>query len=116
MQAGAGDGQAETGDWRYRLFLDVMDLVAVHTRFDDLLPDLAGCLRTVVDFDLLGLVLPRDGWEAADLYAVLLASPDAPPCVTQVESVGVPRLHKKRLTALWEGQAPIVLHSLDTGA
>ena len=36
----------------------VIDLIGRHTRLDEFLPDLAGCLRTVADFDLLGIVLP----------------------------------------------------------
>ena len=49
---------AGTGDWRYPLLLEVMDLVALHTDLDALLPDLAESLQKVVDFDTLGLVLP----------------------------------------------------------
>jgi formate hydrogenlyase transcriptional activator len=109
-------GEVEAGDWRYRSLLEVMDRVAVHGRLEALLPDLAGCLRKVVDFDLLGLVLPRDGWNAADLYTVLLTAPDAPPSSTLVESVAVPALGQRRLTALWERQVPIILHSLEAGA
>ncbi|MBP7572135.1 MAG: sigma 54-interacting transcriptional regulator, partial [Acidobacteria bacterium] len=112
-RAEEGTGLAGQGDWRYRSLLEVMDLVALHADLDGLLPDLATSLQKVVEFDALGLVLPRRGGEAADLYTVQLASPDAPPSTTRVESVQLPPLHETRLAALWGGGEPAVLHSLE---
>jgi len=104
---------AGTGDWRYPLLLEVMDLVALHTDLDALLPDLAESLQKVVDFDTLGLVLPRASGDAADVHTVFVALPGGPPSVTRVESVGIPPLHQTRLAELWAGHAPTVLHDLE---
>ncbi len=46
--------------------LELMDLLVVHRDVEAMLPDLADCLRKVIDFDEIALVLPRGG-VAADL-------------------------------------------------
>ncbi|MBP7620433.1 MAG: sigma 54-interacting transcriptional regulator [Gemmatimonadales bacterium] len=90
-----------------------MDLVALHSDLEELLRDLAVCLRQLVDFDVLAFVLPRAGGQAADIYTVLLAAPGAPPSATSVESVTIPSVHETRLASLWAGQAPVVLSDIE---
>ena len=68
----AGDVPARSDEARVQSLFGVLDLIGRHTRLDEFLPDLADCLRTVADFDLLGIVLPLDEWKAAHLYAVRL--------------------------------------------
>src|SRR5512147_2137936 len=99
--------RGHTSDWRYRSLLEVMDLVALHTRLDRLLPDLAECLQKVVDFDILGVVLPRHGEDAADLFTVLPPA-GGPPSVAQLDLVVLPPLQETRLATLWAGHSPVV--------
>jgi formate hydrogenlyase transcriptional activator len=111
----AGDVPAGSDEARVQSLLGVLHLIGRHTRLDEFLPDLAGCLRTVADFDLLGIVLPVDEWKTARLYAVRLGSPEAAPA-TEVQSVTVPPLDKERLSAAAADQAEaIVLDRLDAG-
>jgi formate hydrogenlyase transcriptional activator len=102
------------GDWRYRVLLEVMDLAALHTRVDELLPDLASSLRKVVAFDAVGLVLPRRGGGAGDVYTVLLPAYDAPPSATVVEVVRIPPIGETQLAGLLAAAFPLVVHDLDT--
>lgn len=108
----ASDAPRE-GDWRYRALLEVMDLVALHSDLDGLLPDLGVCLRKIVEFDGIGLVLPRPGTDAADRYTVMLASPEAPPSATHVDVVTLPSLAGTDLATLLARHDVVVLHDLD---
>jgi formate hydrogenlyase transcriptional activator len=92
----------------------VIDLAGPATRLDDVLPDLAACLRAAVDFDLLAVVLPDHEWKSALLHAVRPdASSPAPPAA-EVRSIPVAPLDKERLAAAAEGQHQgIVLDRLD---
>jgi len=92
----------------------VIDLVGRDTRIDEFLCHLAVCLRPVVDFDLLGVVLPHDEWATARLHAVRIASPDAVPAAADVHSIAVVPLDKERLAAAAEDrQQGFVLGRLD---
>ena len=108
-----GARQADEGDRRYRSLLEVTDLVALHTKLDDLLPDLVGCLLKVVDFDALGVVLPQDGGGETDVYTVTLASPHAQSSGIQLDKTVIPALQETGLAPLWADHAPVVLHSLE---
>ena len=90
-----------------------MDLVALHSDLDGLLPDLGVCLRKIVEFDGIGLVLPRPGTDAADRYTVMLASPEAPPSATHVDVVTLPSLAGTDLATLLARHDVVVLHDLD---
>jgi len=97
----------------YALLLEVMDLVAVHTRLDTLFPDLARSLQKLVDFDTLGIVLPRRGGEAADIFRVPVGPGGESDPVAVVESIAIPPLHQTRLASLWAARDPVVLHDLE---
>jgi len=110
----ASGAQANADDLRIQSLFAVIDLVGRDTRIDEFLCHLAVCLRPVVDFDLLGVVLPRDEWATARLHAVRLASPDAVPAAADVHSIAVAPLDKERLAAAAEDrQQRFVLDRLD---
>ncbi|HEY3381696.1 MAG TPA: sigma 54-interacting transcriptional regulator [Vicinamibacterales bacterium] len=92
--------------------LELMDLLVVHRDVEAMLPDLAVCLRQVVDFDEIALVLPRGG-AAADLYTLPLLSAETRPTATEVEVATLPPLQDTKLAELWAGEHPVVLHALD---
>jgi formate hydrogenlyase transcriptional activator len=115
-QAGAGQKSLRDDESRYQALLELMDLVALHSEFHAMLPDLAGCLRNVVDFDTLALVLPRSGEASADMYQVHMASADAGPSTTRVDVVAIPPLHETRLAELWARNKPVILHTLDASS
>jgi formate hydrogenlyase transcriptional activator len=111
----ARDVVARSDEARVQSLFGVLHLIGRHTRLDEFLPDLAGCLRTVADFDLLGIVLPLDEWKTAYLYAVRLGSSEGAPA-SEVRSVAVPPLDKERLAAAaGERDQAIVLDRLDAG-
>jgi formate hydrogenlyase transcriptional activator len=111
----AGDVPASSDEARVQSLFGVLHLIGRHTRLDEFLPDLADCLRTVADFDLLGIVLPLDEWKTAHLYAVRLGSSEAAPA-SEVQSIAVPPLDKGRLAAAaGKRDQPIVLDRLDAG-
>ncbi len=101
-------------DSRIQSLFAIIDLVARDTRLDEFLCHLAGCLRSVVDFDLLSVVLPLDDWKRAKLYALRLASPDAPPAPTDVQPIEIAPLDRERLAAaVADRSTGIVLDRLD---
>ena len=50
----------------------VIDLIGRNTHLDDFLPPLAATLQTVANFDVLGVVVPRDTWRTAQLKSSAL--------------------------------------------
>jgi len=95
----AGDADAKSDQARVQSLLGIIGLVGRDTRLDEFLPDLAGCLRTVADFDLLGVVLPDDGWRVAHLFAVRVGSNEAVASTPEVQSIRVAPLAKDRVAA-----------------
>jgi formate hydrogenlyase transcriptional activator len=94
----------------------VIDLIGRHTHLGQFLPHLAGCLRTVVDFDLLSVVVPHDAWTTAQLYSVGVEPSERGSTQAEVQSIAVPPLDLSRLTAaIAEGHQPIALDCLDRG-
>src|SRR5512139_1707780 len=105
---------ANADDPRIHSLFAVIDLVGRDTRIEEFLCHLTGCLRTVADFDLLGVVLPRDEWASARLFAVRLVSPDAVPAEADVHSMAMAPLDKERLAAAAEHRPQgLVLDRLD---
>ncbi len=96
----AADAHAKRSEARVQSLLGVIGLVGRDTRLDEFLPDLAGCLRTVAEFDLLGVVLPDDGWKTAHLFAVRLGSKEAATRAREVHSIGVAPLDEKPLDSV----------------
>jgi len=105
-------GERQTEGERYRSLLAVTDLLARHTAIEAFLPDLAACLRVVVHFDAMGIVLGRPDGNDAVLFQVLFDGRDGVPAF-RLESTALPPIHDTRLAALWATDAPVVVHSLD---
>jgi formate hydrogenlyase transcriptional activator len=78
----------------------VIDLIGRNTHLNEFLPPLAASLRTVANFDVLGVVVPHDGWRTAQLNSVLLESPDGASTPAEVQSMPVAPLDQARLVAL----------------
>jgi formate hydrogenlyase transcriptional activator len=91
-----------------------IELIARHTDVEELLPHLAVCLRTVVDFDLLSVVLPHDAWTGAQLYAVD-GEYSEHGSRAKVQSVAVGPLDRAHLAALAVGHRALVVDRLDEG-
>jgi formate hydrogenlyase transcriptional activator len=112
----AGGVRAGSDAERVRSLLDLIDLIGRHTRLDELLPDLAACLRTVVEFDGLCVVLPEDDWKAAHVHRVRPGTRDAAAVEARVDSIAVEPLDPQRLAAAGSAPDPgIALDRLDAG-
>jgi formate hydrogenlyase transcriptional activator len=98
---------------RVQSLFSVIDLIGRHTHVGEFLPHLASCLRRVVDFDLLSVVIPHDGWTNAQLYAVCVGSSEPGSTPAEVQSIAVAPLDRARLTALVETGFPMVFDRLD---
>jgi formate hydrogenlyase transcriptional activator len=103
-------------DWRYASLLEVMDLVAMHNGVEGILPDLARCLKKVVDFDAMDLVLTWDGGKSAVPYHVTAAQSEDGGVEVSVESVPLPPVVETGLASFWSAGKPVVLHSLEDGS
>ena len=100
---------------RVQSLFSVIDLIGGHTHIGEFLPHLARCLRTVVDFDQLSVVVPHDAWTTAQLYSVWVESFEAA-STAEVQSIAVAPLDRARLAAvIAEGPEPIVVDRLDEG-
>ncbi len=77
---------------QYRLILEVIDLVGLHVRIDQLVPDLARCLLKAVSFDAMAVLLPRKGGTGADCYTAEAVSLHDPPSATRLDIFAVPQL------------------------
>jgi hypothetical protein len=77
----------------------VIDLIGRNTHLKEFLPPLAAFLRTVANFDVLGVVVPHDGWRTAQLNSVHLESPDGALTPAEVQSMAVAPLDQARLAA-----------------
>jgi formate hydrogenlyase transcriptional activator len=99
---------------RVQSLFHAIELIGRHTDIGEFLPHLAVCLRTVVDFDLLTVVLPHDAWTNAQLYAVGTESSELG-STAKVQSIAVAPLDRPRLAALAAGPQPIVVDRLDDG-
>jgi formate hydrogenlyase transcriptional activator len=95
-----------TDEARVQSLVDVIDLLGRHSEVRGFLPELAACLQTFSEFDVLGVVVPHDRWSTAQLYAVRVESADAASTRTEVHAIEVPPLNQARLTALVETGAP----------
>jgi len=98
-----------TDEARLQSLVDVIDLLGRHTKVRGFLPELAACLRTFSEFDVLGVVVPGDRWSTAQLYAVRVQSADAASARTKVHSIDVPPLDRARLAALADTGAPAMV-------
>ena len=97
---------------RVQSLYGAIDLIGRHTDVGDFLPHLASCLHTVIDFDVLSVVVPRNAWTHAHLY--LVRSAPTEPGTAQVQSVPVAPLDRARLSAaMAEGHEAIVVDHLD---
>ena len=108
----AGDRTVED-DWRYARLLEVMDLVAVHSDLEAVLPDLARCLRKVIDFEAISIILPEPGGRAAMHYQVLISDDESEQPLLTVWSAPTPPMSESRLALLLTGRTQVVLHDLD---
>jgi formate hydrogenlyase transcriptional activator len=109
-----GETRAGHEDSRYQSLLAVMDLVALHPRLDEFLPDLALCLQDVVHFDEIGVVLVREGGKSSIVYRLLVNPVDGAASAVRVESVVLPPLEGTRLAGVLTDEAPVVVHDLTT--
>jgi formate hydrogenlyase transcriptional activator len=101
---------------RVHSLCSVIDLIGRHTHLGEFLPHLAGCLRTVFDFDLLSVAVPHDAWTTARLYSVCVEPSEPGSTQADVQSVAVAPLDRARLAAaIAEGRQAIVLDRLDQG-
>jgi formate hydrogenlyase transcriptional activator len=92
----------------------VIDLIGRNTHLDEFLPSLAASLHTVTSFDVLGVVVPHDGWRAAQLKSVRVGAPASASTAAEVQSTTVAPLDQARLAALAaEGSRAIVFDRLD---
>jgi formate hydrogenlyase transcriptional activator len=90
-----------------------MDLVALHPRLDEFLPDLALCLHEVVDFNRIGVVLTSRGAEASRVYHLFVdVAGEAVPAV-HIESLPMRPLEDRRLARVVTAEAPLVIRDLD---
>ena len=97
--------------WRYLSLLQVVDLIALHTDLEEMLPALSAALAKVVEFDALGFILPRESGNATDFYGIRPCKSESPRC--RVNHQVLPPIHETSLGALWATHAPIILHDLD---
>jgi GAF domain-containing protein len=101
---------------RVQSLFSVIDLIDGHTHIGEFLPHLARCIRTVVDFDLLSVVVPHDAWTTAQLYSVCVDSSGPGSTPAEVQAIAVAPLDLARLAAaIAEGHEPIVVDDLDQG-
>jgi formate hydrogenlyase transcriptional activator len=103
----------EEDGYRDRSLLELVDRLRVHREVGAMVPDVAACLRRVVDFEHFDVVLSRAAGEPAELYSVALASADAAPSSARVEVATLPPLVHTRLSQLWGGHEPVVLQGLE---
>ena len=87
----------------------VIDLIGRNTHLDEFLPPLAASLRTVANFDVLGVVVPHDGWRTAQLNSVRLEAPDGASTAAEVQSMAVAPLDEARLAALAATGSPAMV-------
>ena len=87
----------------------VIDLIGRNTHIDEFLPPLAASLRTVANFDVLGVVVPHDEWRTAQLISVRIGAPDGASTVVQVQSMAVAPLDRARLAALAATGSPAMV-------
>ena len=87
----------------------VIDLIGRNTHLDEFLPPLAASLQTVANFDVLGVVVPHDGWRTAQLKSVRLGSPDGASTAAEVQSMAVAPLDQARLAALVATGSPAMV-------
>ena len=95
----------------------LIDLIGRSTQLAHFLPQLASSLQSVAHFEVLGVVVPSDGWETAQLNLVRVDSPDAATVAQAVQCVAVAPLDKPRLAALaGSGPTMTVFDRLDEPA
>jgi formate hydrogenlyase transcriptional activator len=94
----------------------VIDVIGRSTHLADCLPPLAASLRSVADFEVLGVVIPHDGWRTAQLNAVRLDSTDGATSGAAVHSMGVAPLDQAHLAALVDTGSPLIFDRLDEPA
>ncbi len=99
---------------RVQSLFRAIDLISRHAEVNEFLSDLAGCLRTVVDFDLLGVALPHDAWTRAQLYSVCVEGSE-PDVTAEAQSTPVAPLDPARLAAFAAGRQAIVVNRLEEG-
>jgi len=90
-----------------------MDLVALHRRIDDLMPDLARSLMPVVEFDAMGLVFSRDADRDCTLYQLSVEPFGDSAGTARLEHGSLPAIQDTLLAGLWASGAPVVVSSLD---
>ena len=106
----------QTDEGRMQSLVDAIDLLGRHTEVRGFLTELAACLQTCSEFDVLGVVVPHDRWTTAQLHAVRVQPADAASTRTEVHSIDVPPLNRARLTALVEtGAQAMFSDRLDEG-
>ncbi len=103
---------SRAAEGQHELLAGLLGLLAVHRDIEAMLPDLATCLRTVVDFDELDLVLPRGGI-AAVLYRLPVQSAATRLPAALVEVVTLPPLGNTKLGELWAAEHAVVLDAFD---
>jgi formate hydrogenlyase transcriptional activator len=92
----------------------VIDLIGRNAHLTEFLPPLAASLRSVANFDMLGVVVPQDGWRTAQLKCVRVGAPDGASTAAEVQSMTVAPLDQARLAALAETDCPaMVFERLD---
>ena len=92
----------------------VIDLIGRTTHPDEFLPPLAASLRTIVDFDVLSVVIPHDAWRTALLKSVRAGAPDGASTPAEVQSIAAAPLDPVRLAAIAAtGSTTMVFDRLD---
>jgi formate hydrogenlyase transcriptional activator len=99
--------------WRYRVLLEVTDLIGLHTDIERLLPDLAECVRRIVTFDSCGILLPAESGTSASVYHVEFVGPDGEERAS-LEVSTIPPIAETPLAALWASQTTAVVSDLAT--
>ena len=95
----------------------LIDLIGRRTQLAHFLPQLATSLRSVAHFEVLGVVVPSDGWETAHLHFVRVDVPDGATAAQAVQCVAVAPLDKPRLAALADtGPTMTIFDRLDEPA
>jgi formate hydrogenlyase transcriptional activator len=106
--------QGASDEARVQALFSAIELIGRHSEVGQFFPRLAGCLRTVVDFDLLSVVIPQDAWTNAQLHSVCVDSFELG-STAEVQSISVSPLSPTRLAALAEAHQAIVMDRLEDG-
>jgi formate hydrogenlyase transcriptional activator len=110
--SGLRPGDATRDDRRYHSLLAVMDLVALHPRLDEFLPELALCLRDVVPCDEIGVARARGLGQSTIVHRMLTGAANGTPSSVRVDMLTLPPIEDTRLAGILTAESPLVIRDL----